>query len=106
MDRPGDLDHQAVHADHAAVDLDLVEFGDLFGERLHASSDLVSCAIRTIYGAVSLNSAFTRVVNDCLTVLGTHGGSPAQDGGASCGSWLTPILNVEREHGQSQENHL
>ena len=36
VDRARDLDHQAAHADHAAVDLDAVEFGDLFGQRLHA----------------------------------------------------------------------
>ena len=35
---PGDLDHQAAHADHAAVNLDAVELGDLLGQRLHASS--------------------------------------------------------------------
>ena len=37
VDRSRDLHHQAAHADDAAVDLDVVEFGDLFGECLHAS---------------------------------------------------------------------
>ena len=31
---PGDLDHQAAHADHAAVNLDAVEFLDLLGQSL------------------------------------------------------------------------
>ena len=35
VDRPGDLDHQPAHADHAAVDLHAVEVGDLFGQRFH-----------------------------------------------------------------------
>ena len=36
--RPGGLDHQAAHADDTAVDLDAVEFVDLFGECLHDRS--------------------------------------------------------------------
>ena len=35
VDRSRDLDHQAAHADHPAVDLDAVQFSDLFGERFH-----------------------------------------------------------------------
>ena len=35
MERPGDFDHQAAHADDPAIDLDAVEFVDLFGERFH-----------------------------------------------------------------------
>ena len=40
MDRPGDLDHQPAHADDAAVDLDAVEFVDLFGQRFHDARPL------------------------------------------------------------------
>jgi hypothetical protein len=32
VDRTGDLDHEAAHADDAAVDLDPVQFADLFGK--------------------------------------------------------------------------
>jgi len=31
VDRPSQLDHQAAHADDAALDLDAVEFADLVG---------------------------------------------------------------------------
>ena len=42
MDRPGDLDHQAAHADDAAIDLDAVELRDLLGERLHGQNPLAN----------------------------------------------------------------
>ena len=35
VDRPGHLDHQPAHADNPAVDLDPVEFRDLFGKGFH-----------------------------------------------------------------------
>ena len=38
MDGAGDLDHQAAHADHAAIDIDAVDVVDLFGERLHCEN--------------------------------------------------------------------
>ena len=37
MDRPRHLHHQAAHADDAAVDLDAVEFRDLFGAKPSSS---------------------------------------------------------------------
>src|SRR5713226_8668488 len=36
VDRPGDLDHEAAHADDAAIDLDPVQLGNLLGQSLHA----------------------------------------------------------------------
>ena len=47
VDRPRDLDHQAAHADDAAVDLDPVEFGDLLGQRLH---ERTAATIRVTHG--------------------------------------------------------
>ena len=38
VDRPGHLNHEAAHADHPAVDLDSVEFRDLFSEGFHYPS--------------------------------------------------------------------
>ena len=35
MDRPGHFDHEPAHPDHAPIDLDPVELGDLFGQRFH-----------------------------------------------------------------------
>ncbi|MGY3363715.1 hypothetical protein ACVWZL_000840 [Bradyrhizobium sp. GM2.4] len=35
MDRTGDLDHQAAHADHTAINIDAVNVADLFGKSLH-----------------------------------------------------------------------
>src|ERR1700733_11855066 len=34
----GNLDHQTAHADDAAINLDAVEFVNLFGERLHGAT--------------------------------------------------------------------
>ena len=73
MDRSGHLDHQPAHADHPAVDLDPVKFGDLFGQGFHA--DLVvpagSRVKETVSFNVGLNPVFTRVVNHCVTVVVT-----------------------------------
>ena len=46
VERTRDLDHQAAHADDAAVDLDAVQFGDLFGQSLHADERSAGNAIR------------------------------------------------------------
>ena len=84
--RPGDLHHQSAHADHAAKYLDAVEFGNLFGESFHLRSQPCSerghrrisgsCTRERTYGAgnylFTFNPVFTRIVNDCVTVLGTN----------------------------------
>src|ERR1019366_7392908 len=38
VNRPCDLDHQAAHADHAAINVDAVDVADLLGERLHCEN--------------------------------------------------------------------
>jgi hypothetical protein len=38
VNRTCDLDHQAAHADHAAIDIDAVDIADLLGQRLHCES--------------------------------------------------------------------
>ncbi len=62
--RPGDLDHQAAHADDAAVNLDAVEFLDLLAQSLHADGSAGNQLGRV------LTALFTRVVNHCVTVVG------------------------------------
>ena len=48
VDRPGDLDHQPAHADHAAIDLDAVDIDDLFGEGFHALQSRKISVERTV----------------------------------------------------------
>ena len=38
VNRPGDLDHQAADADHAAINVDAVDVGDLFGQGFHCEN--------------------------------------------------------------------
>jgi hypothetical protein len=38
VDRAGNFDHQAAHADHAPINIDSVDVGDLFGKRLHCEN--------------------------------------------------------------------
>ena len=62
---PGDLDHQAAHADHPAINIDAVDVADLLGERLHCENLKFPR-----FGAAALNLVFTRIVNHCVTVFG------------------------------------
>ena len=64
VQRARDLDHQAAHADHAAVNLDAVEFLDLLEQSLHAGGSAGN-QLRA-----RLNPLFTRVVNHYVTVVG------------------------------------
>src|ERR1700733_11745113 len=41
MQRARNLDHQAAHADHAAINLDTVEFIELLGKRLHRQPPVI-----------------------------------------------------------------
>ena len=50
LDGPGDLHHQPAHADHAAVDLDAVEVGDLLGQGFHFSSPASAPRVRARVG--------------------------------------------------------
>ena len=65
MDGPGDLHHQPAHADDAAINIDAVEVGDLFGERFHCEN----LKFRRFIG-LALNFVFTRIVNHYVTVFG------------------------------------
>ena len=49
MQGTGDFDHQAAHADHAAVDLDAVEFVDLLSQCLHRKSVIESPSVGRIW---------------------------------------------------------
>ena len=46
MDRTGDLDHEAAHADDAAVDLDPVQFADLLGKCFHVVARMERSGMR------------------------------------------------------------
>ena len=65
MNRPGDLDHQAAHADHAAINIDAVDVADLLGECFHCENLKFSRI-----SSRALNFVFTRIVNHYVTVFG------------------------------------
>ncbi len=91
VDRASDLDHEAAHADHPAIDFDAVELRDLLGQRLHEIRMFMKDS----------GSALTDLLPASLIIaspsLGLSAHLPGQDGGASRGSRLTPTLNVEHE---------
>ena len=64
VQRTGHLDHQAAHADHAAVNLVSVQFLDLLEQSPHADGSAGNQFGRR------LNPLFTRVVNHYVTVVG------------------------------------
>ena len=65
VNRPRDLDHQAADADHAAIYVDAVDVGNLFGEGFHCENLKFSRIWEP-----ALNLVFTRIVNHCVTVFG------------------------------------
>ena len=65
MNGAGDLDHQAAHADDAAIYIDAVDIADLFRERLHCENLKFPR-----FSRATLNLVFTRIVNHYVTVFG------------------------------------
>jgi hypothetical protein len=47
IERTGHLDHKAAHPDHAAIDIDTVEFVDLLGQRFHGVAAAAQDALVT-----------------------------------------------------------
>src|SRR4029077_17476799 len=90
VDRARDLDQKPAYAHHAAVDLDLVELGDLLGQRLHETSPETTTTGDLLTGHLPAS-----------LILASPSLGPSrlrfQHGGASRRSRLPLTLNVERE---------
>ena len=92
VDGTRDLDHQAAHADHPAIDIDAIDVADLFGQSAFIAKTLSFDAFQ----AVPLTSCLPASLIIASLSLVTESARPSE-GRSSCGSRLGPPLNVELE---------
>ncbi len=91
MNGAGDLDHQAAHADHAAINIDAVDIADLLGERLHCEN----LKFPRFWGRPLTSCLPASLIIASLSLV-TESARPSE-GRSSRESWLGPALNVELE---------
>ena len=94
----GDLDHQAAHTHHAAINIDAIDVADLFGQSAFIAKTLSFRALAALPLTLCLPAS---LIIASLSLV-TESAQPSERR-ANCGSRLDPTLNVELERDRVQK---